>query len=175
MGTSRVNYTVLSSVVFRHARHRFFTGFKVVDWLSDLSWVPNGAVILISSVGDGGGKRAGAQNSSSAKAATAPGSAAVRAGNDHHAPEMGGGAGEGEDDVQGDEEEEQEEALALAAISRIRESYKARAKARQSGAGRRGGEISIEEAGKRLAEKRHGLEGTPAFREASAAAWTRSA
>ncbi|CAN0139932.1 unnamed protein product, partial [Hapterophycus canaliculatus] len=44
-------------------------GDKVVDWLSDLSWVPNGAVVLISCSGEGGSEPTGPSPSSQAKLA----------------------------------------------------------------------------------------------------------
>lgn len=70
---------------------------------------------------------------------------------------------EGENDEE--DEEEEEETLALAALSRIRESYKTRARGRQAGATKGSGGAAEEEAGQRMIEKRRAAEKTASFRQ----------
>ena len=147
---------------------------KVVDWLSDLSWVPNGAVVLISCAGATGSKAKASPPRSAAASEVAAASADGRGSGGKHggsvapvaAPEAAD-VGEGSQAEQHAEEDE-EEALALAALGRIRESYRTRAKERQSGAtGRARGYASDPEAGKRMQDKRREVESTAQSRQAS--------
>lgn len=134
----------------------------MVDWLSDLSWVPNGAVVLISCNGAPGVKRGDPPPRTQGSAASAGLDAAV----DGDTP-ANVGEGEGPEQADKDAEEDEEEALALAALSRIRESYKMRTRGRRSETGRVGTGESAEEAGKRMAEARRAKEGTAQFRKVS--------
>lgn len=145
----------------------------MVDWLSDLSWVPNGAVVLISRT--------------AAAAATAPKERAVPsppksvAAEEVAATTGGGSSGASTgastatgDDAEHQADEDEEEALALAALGRIRESYRTRTKERRSQApgGRGTSDVSDEEAGKRMMEKRREVENTAQSRQASVACGT---
>lgn len=134
---------------------------KVVDWLSDLSWVPNGAVVLISCNGAGGPKKGTPPPRKDGDAAlAAPADVAVN-GNTLTAV----GDGEGPEQAENHVEEDEAEVLALAALGRIRESYKMRTRGRQSEMGRGGTGESAEDAGKRMAEARRAKEGTAQFRQ----------
>lgn len=145
---------------------------KVVDWLSDLSWVPNGAVVLISCAGAAGSKA----KPSPPKSAAAPEGATTADGGGSGKHGGGGGvasaevpaaSGEGYQTEQGADEDE-EEALALAALGRIRESYRTRAKERQSAAtGRARSDASDQEAGKRMLDRRREVESTAQSRQVS--------
>lgn len=143
---------------------------QVVDWLTDLSWVPNGAVVLISCVGPGGPKKgkppAGASSDSNrgspAVSASVGGHGVVAPGQEGTV-DAGAEKEAGENDE--DDEEEEEETLALAALSRIRESYKTRARGRQSEAAKGSGGAAEEEAGQRMIEKRRAAEKTASFRQ----------
>ncbi|CAM9374539.1 unnamed protein product, partial [Pylaiella littoralis] len=121
-------------------------GEEVVDWLSDLSWVPNGALVLISCT-----RSPPAQN---------PAAASV-------VDTTAGAGDEAEQQQQQQAEEDEEEALALAARDRIRESYRARAQKRQSGAAGRGGrsEEFDEKVGKRMMDERREVENTKRSRK----------
>lgn len=143
-----------------------------MDWLSDLSWVPNGAVVLISCTSGAGGTKDKAPVATAAassapaegvKAASGSGSGKHDGGETSAAPPEADGEGERQT------EEDDEEALALAALGRIRETYRARARERQSGAaGRaRDGDVSDEQAGKRMMDKRREVESTAQSRQAS--------
>ncbi|CAM9576881.1 unnamed protein product [Ectocarpus sp. 4 AP-2014] len=147
-------------------------GEEVVDWLSDLSWVPNGAVVLISCTSGAGGTKEKAPVATAAassapaegvKAASSSGSGKHDGGETSAAPPEADGEGERQT------EEDDEETVALAALGRIRETYRARARERQSGAARRarGGDVSDEEAGKRMMDKRREVESTAQSRQAS--------
>lgn len=142
---------------------------KVVDWLSDLSWVPNGAIVLISCNGAPGSKRGSPPPRKDGSAA----SAAVDIAGDGDTPAVVG-EGEGPEQVDKDVEEDEEEVLALAALGRIRESYKMRTRGRKSEMGRAGTGESPEEAGKRMAEARRAKEGTAQFRQVSCRGWIRA-
>lgn len=149
---------------------------KVVDWLSDLSWVPNGSVVLISCAGAPGSKakapppKSAAAPEVAAAAADSSGSGGKRGDSVAPAaavPEEAAGGGESSQAEQNADEDE-EEALALAALGRIRESYRTRAKERQSAAtGRARNDASDPEAGKRMLDKRREVESTAQSRQAS--------
>ena len=147
---------------------------KVVDWLSDLSWVPNGAVVLISCAGAPGSKAKAPPPKSAAApevaAAANGGSGGKHGGSTAAAAAVAEAAGGGEDGPQAEQhaDEDEEEALALAALGRIRESYRTRAKERQSAAtGRARSDGSDQEAGKRMLERRREVESTAQSRQAS--------
>eukprot|EP00752_Nemacystus_decipiens_P002894 g2693.t1 len=147
-------------------------GDEVVDWLSDLSWVPNGAVVLISCAGASGSK----PKASPPKPAAAPDIATAAdggSGGKHSTsaaaaaavPEAAGGD-EGGSQAEHDADEDEEEALALAALGRIRESYRTRAKERQSAAtGRARSDESDQEAGKCMLDRRREVESTAQSRQ----------
>lgn len=144
----------------------------MVDWLLDLSWVPIGAVILISCAGAPGSKaKAPPQKSAPAPEVATPsdsGSGGKHGGSVASAavPEAATG-GEGSQAEQHADEDE-EEALALAALGRIRESYRTRVKERQSAAtGRARSDASDPEAGRRMLDKRREVESTAQSRQAS--------
>ncbi|CAB1110716.1 unnamed protein product [Ectocarpus sp. CCAP 1310/34] len=132
---------------------------EVVDWLSDLSWVPNDAVVLISCTsGAGGTKEKAPVATAAASSAPAEGIKAFSGSGSgkHDGGETSAAPLEADREGERRTEEDDEEAVALAALGRIRETYRARARERQSGAvGRaRGGDVSDEEAGKRMMDKR---------------------
>ncbi|CAN0267513.1 unnamed protein product, partial [Ectocarpus sp. 12 AP-2014] len=147
-------------------------GEEAVDWLSDLSWVPNGAVVLISCTsGAGGTKEKASVVTAAASSAPAEGikAASGSGSGKHDGVETSAAPPEADGEGERQTEEDEEEALALAALGRIRETYRARARERQSGAaGRaRGGDVSDEEAGKRMMDKRREVESTAQSRQAS--------
>lgn len=151
----------------------------MVDWLSDLSWVPNGAVVLISCTAGAAGSKPKASPSTPhpTKAATPAEDGGKTADSNLGGGDKSGGsaasaAGVGRDGSDQPADEDEGEALALAALGRIRESYKTRARERQAGggggAGRRArSDVPEEEAGRRMAEKRREVEGTEKSRQAS--------
>lgn len=134
----------------------------MVDWLSDLSWVPNGSVVLISC--NAAPRSEGGSPPPRTDGSVA--SAAVDVAVDGDTPAVVG-EGEGPEPAEKDVEENEEEALALAALSRIRESYKIRSRGRQSEMERVQTGESAEEAGLRMAEARSAKEGTAQFRKVS--------
>lgn len=144
----------------------------MVDWLSDLSWVPNGAVVLISCADAPGPK---AKPPPKKSAAAAPKVTTVADGSSSGSDKQGGGvasaavpeAAGGQAEQQADEDEE--EALALAALGRIRESYRTRAKERRSASatGAARSDVSDQEAGKRMLDKKREVESTAQSRQAS--------
>ncbi|CAM9970617.1 unnamed protein product, partial [Ectocarpus fasciculatus] len=147
-------------------------GEEVVDWLSDLSWVPNGAVVLISCTSGTGGTKEKAPAAAAAAASSAPaeGAKAASSSGKHDGGETSAAPPPEADGVgERQAEEDDEEAVALAALGRIRETYRARARERQSGAARRarGGDVSDAEAGKRMMDKRREVESTAQSRQAS--------
>lgn len=151
-----------------------------MDWLPDLSWVPNGAVVFISSTGAAGSKEGtplrppSSPKSASAEGATPSISSSSKVAGDDGMPSLAGN-GDGAEETERGNAEEDDEALALAALGRIREAYKTRARERQSEAGRREGKVSDDEMGKRMIERKRGVENTPVFQQASGevlwAAW----
>ena len=134
----------------------------MVDWLSDLSWVPNGSVVLISCNAAPGSKRGSPPPRTTGSAASPAVDVAVNG----DTPAV---VGEGEvpEQAEKDVEEDEEEVLALAALSRIRESYKMRSRGRRSEMGRVETGESADEAGLRMAEARSAKEGTAQFRKVS--------
>lgn len=153
----------------------------MVDWLSDLSWVPNGAVVFISCTGAAAGskgrapppppKSAAAASEVDTTAGSGSSSSSGKHGGSGASPGVvptTAGAGDGGDEAEQQADEDEEEALALAALGRIRESYRTRAKERRSGAaGRVRSDVSDEEAGKRMMDKRREVENTVQSRQAS--------
>lgn len=139
--------------------------------MTDLAWVPNEAVVLISCVGPGGSQKrkppTGASSDSNRRGPAVSGSVG---GHGDVAPGQEGtvdaGAGKEEVENDGDDEEEEEETLALAALNRIRESYKTRARGRQSETAKRSGGAAEEQAGQRMIEKRLATKKTAPFRQA---------
>lgn len=148
----------------RAHRYTFFsTKREVVDWLPDLSWVTNEAVVLISCNGPKVSAKRGAPpgphpcSSASTSAPAEDGSPSANAVGDDFAHAAPGSEGQ---------EEQEEEVLALAALERIRESYRARRKGRESEARRRREGVPEEDAGKRMVERKRGMENTAPFRQA---------
>lgn len=145
---------------------------QVVDWLSDLTWVPNGAVVFIASSSAPAPKRvktppgvsAGTAGGASSEDRTgkrggkqaSPGAAAAATGVSTSGPV---GAKRAAD-------EDEEEAVALAALDRIRQSYKRRAKTQTSIHASGDGAAGEEQAGKLMLEKRRAVEATERFRKA---------
>lgn len=144
----------------------------MVEWLSDLTWVPNGAVVLISTTvaastrkdkssseapsrvsvnvgGADGGDQGNHPRSRPAKEETLDEGSASRA---------TGAPGE----VKDIEDDNEEEALALAALERIRRSYKKRARERARQAIDEG--MNQAEASKRMSERKCAVEQTERFR-----------
>lgn len=138
---------------------------QVVEWLSDLTWVPNGAIVLISTVdgqpstksatcvsGVGGGDREGdySPDYEPTKKRTA---ATARM---HEARDVGDG-----------EEGDEEESLALAALDRIRDSYNRRARGRagQAFGGLSNNTITQEQASKDMSERRRVVQGMERFQQ----------
>lgn len=136
----------------------------MVDWLSDLSWVPNDAVVFISCTALGS-QQVNDRHRSSASTNASAGTSDAHVDNSRPSSGGGGGGEEGEA-APADDQEGEEEVLALEALTRIRESYRARARVREVEVKRRGAERdSSEELGKRLLEKKRRVEGTVPFRE----------
>lgn len=145
----------------------------MVDWLTDLSWVPNGAVVFITAAAAGGAHAKRPKHSSDLAAShtsfndkrdtsTAP----AKSGNDKHPREVTaqGNMSEG---VVKREGEDEDETLALAALGRIRESYKKRAKGRESerDRGGAGSATAEQEASKHMLEKKRVVEQTDRFKQ----------
>lgn len=128
--------------------------------------MPNDAVVFISCTAVGpqqGNARRRSPTPTKASAGTSD------AHIDDSRPSLGGGGeggGEEADSAPAEDQEDEEEVLTLAALTRIRESYRARARAREAEVERRRVERdSPEEIGKRLLEKKRRVEGTAPFRE----------
>lgn len=128
--------------------------------------MPNDAVVFISCTAVGP-KQGNARHRSSTSTNALAGTSDAHV--DDSRPSLGGGGGGGGEEVEAtpaDDQEGEEEVLALAALTRIRESYRARARAREAEVERRGVERdSPEEIGKRLLEKKRRVESTAPFRE----------
>lgn len=160
---------------------------QIVDWLSDLSWVPNGAVVFISAASAAvPAKKAKHNSSEQASAAVIVTNAHEVKGNKPDSTlliptkstgsdkayavkvkQTTAGDGAGNDEVTITEDEDEDEVLAMAALNRIRDSYKRRARVRETGTGHSsaGREVAQEEASRRMLEKRRVTEQTDRFRQ----------
>lgn len=141
-----------------------------MDWLTDLSWVPNGAVVFISADAAGRSCKKPKTSSEVPAASTTSGGKADTAVSTRKANNTIGtvGAASGHGAGKSEDNEDEDEALALAALSRIRESYKRRARGRDTevrGSGAEGGAREDEE-GRRMLEKSREVAQTDRFRQA---------
>lgn len=178
MLSSSVSVNQATHIISRQFRIvRAHQNKQVVDWLTDLSWVPNGAVVFITAESAGqsfNGKKArtSPEPPSGGKKATAAATPTTKTGGrGEQTPHVSAAtakasSGDGAERVADDEDDD--EAVALAALSRIRESYKRRARGRDRETRDSGvsSEARQDEDGRRMLEKSRQVAQTERFRQA---------